>query len=87
MANKIVRLDGDYAGWECELRPQVSARILLELESGNPSRALGAFAQIVLKHNFKGIDGEPIEDVLDAPIEALTLTIQKWAETNNLDPK
>ena len=87
MANKVVALDGEFAGWQCELRPQVSARILLELESGQPSRALAAFAQIVVSHNFKGLDGQSVEDVLDAPIEALTATIEKWAQGNNLDPK
>jgi hypothetical protein len=61
--------------------------MLIELESGVPSRALSAFAKMVLEHNFKGLDGEPVQDVLDAPIEALTATIQKWAEGNNLDPK
>jgi hypothetical protein len=87
MANKVVTLDGEFAGWQCELRPQVSARILLELESGQPSRALAAFAQIVVSHNFKGLDGQSVEDVLDAPIDALTATIEKWAQGNSLDPK
>jgi hypothetical protein len=87
MANKVVTLDGEFAGWQCELRPQVSARILLELESGVPSRALAAFAQIIVSHNFKGINGEAITDVMDAPIEALTATIEKWAQGNSLDPK
>jgi hypothetical protein len=60
---------------------------LLELESGQPSRALAAFAQIVVSHNFKGLDGQSVEDVLDAPIDALTATIEKWAQGNSLDPK
>ncbi len=84
---KIVELDGQFAGWRCTLRPQVSARILLDLESGNAARAMGAFAKLVLEHNFKGLDGEPIEDILDAPIDALTATVEKWAAGNNLDPK
>jgi len=84
---KIVELDGQFAGWRCELRPQISARILLELESGVPARALEAFAKVIMSHNFKGLDGEPVEDVLDAPIDALTATIEKWAASNNLDPK
>ncbi len=87
MANKVVTLDGEFAGWQCELRPQVSARILLELESGVPSRALAAFAQIVVSHNFKGINGEEIADILDAPVEALTELMAQWAKGNQLDPK
>ena len=69
------------------MRPQISARILLELESGVPARALEAFAKVIISHNFKGLDGEPVEDVLDAPIDALTATIEKWAASNSLDPK
>jgi len=33
---------------------------------------LSAFAQLVVTHNFKGLDGKPVADVLDAPVDALT---------------
>jgi len=87
MANKVITLEGDFAGWTCELRESISARILIDLESGNPSKALSAFAQIVVSHNFKGLDGEPVESVLDADIRALTAVMEKWGQQQQLDPK
>jgi len=49
---------------------------MLDLRSGDASRALNAFAKLVVTHNFKGLDGKPCEDVLDAPLEALTQTLR-----------
>jgi hypothetical protein len=82
-----IALEGKYAGWTAELRKTVSARILLHLESGEAQRALGAFAQLVVTHNFKGLDDKPVEDVLDAPVDALTQTLEAWVKANQPDPK
>jgi hypothetical protein len=82
-----ITLDGEYAGWTAELRKQVSARILLDLESGVAQRALTAFAQLVVTHNFKGLDGKPCQDVLDAPVDALSQTLEAWGKANQPDPK
>lgn len=87
MGNRIVELDGEFAGWSAEMRSSVSANILIELNSGEPTRALAAFSKVVIKHNFKSIDGTPAVDILDAPIEALTALLTKWSEGNALDPK
>jgi hypothetical protein len=48
---------------------------------------LPAFAALVVSHNFKGINGEEIADILDAPVEALTELMALWAKGNQLDPK
>ena len=85
--NRTITLDGDFAGWKAELRAGVSARILLDLQSAIPSKVLPAFASLVVSHNFKGINGEEITDVLDAPVEALTELMALWAKGNQLDPK
>ena len=85
--NRTIILDGDFAGWKAEIRAGVSARILLDLQSAIPSRVLPAFAALVVSHNFKGINGEEITDVLDAPVEALTELMALWAKGNQLDPK
>lgn len=85
--NRTIVLDGEFAGWKAELRSGVSARILLDLQSNVPSRVLPAFAALVISHNFKGINGEEITDVLDAPVEALTELMAQWAKGNSLDPK
>ena len=82
-----ITLEGEFAGWTVELRKQVSARILLDLESGDSQRSLIAFSKLVVSHNFKGLDGKPVEDVLDAPIDALTQTLEAWGKANQPDPK
>jgi hypothetical protein len=82
-----ITLEGKYAGWTAELRKAVSARILLDLDSGDAPRALAAFAKLVVTHNFKGLDGKPCEDVLDAPVDALTQTLEAWGKANQPDPK
>ena len=85
--NRTITLDGDFAGWKAELRAGVSARILLDLQSAIPSKVLPAFAALVVSHNFKGLNGEEIADILDAPVEALTELMTLWAKGNQLDPK
>jgi hypothetical protein len=42
---------------------------------------------MVISHNFKGLDGNPCDDVLDAPVDALTQTLEKWGKGNQADPK
>jgi len=85
--NRTIVLDGDFAGWKAEIRSGVSARILLDLQSAIPSKVLPAFAALVVSHDFKGLNGEAIDDILDAPVEALTELMAQWAKGNHLDPK
>jgi hypothetical protein len=73
-----IELDGSYAGWAIELRRNVSARILIELQ-GETSVQFAAFAKLVVKHNFKDIEGNVAEDILDAPVAAITAAMEKWA--------
>lgn len=82
-----IALEGAYVGWTAELRKTVSARILLDLESGDSQRSLTAFSKLVVRHNFKDLDGKPCDDVLDAPVEALTQTLEAWGKANQPDPK
>jgi hypothetical protein len=82
-----IALEGKYAGWTAELRKAVSARILLDLDSGDAPRALAAFAKLVVTHNFNGLDGKPCEDVLDAPVDALSQTLEAWGKANQPNPK
>jgi len=85
--NRTIVLDGDFAGWKAEIRSGVSARILLDLQTAIPSKVLPAFAALVVSHNFKGLNGEEIADILDAPVDALTELMAQWAKGNQLDPK
>lgn len=73
-----IELDGSYAGWTIELRRNVSARILIELQ-GETAVQFAAFAKLVVNHNFKDIDGNDAEDILDAPVAAITAAMEKWA--------
>lgn len=82
-----ITLEGEFAGWTAELRKQVTARILLDLESGEPLRAMTAFSKMVVSHNFRGLDGQPVDDILDAPVDALTQTLEAWGKANQPDPK
>ena len=82
-----IALDGEFAGWTAELRKQVTARILLDLESGESSRSLAAFSKLIVSHNFKGLDGKPVDDILDAPVDALTQTLEAWGKANQPNPR
>jgi len=82
-----IALEGEFAGWTAELRKQVTARILLDLESGESSRSLAAFSKLIVSHNFKGIDGKPVDDILDAPVDALTQTLEAWGKANQPNPR
>jgi len=73
-----IELDGVYAGWTIELRRNVSARILIELQ-GDTAVQFAAFARLVVSHNFKDIDGNVADDILDAPVAAITAAMEKWA--------
>jgi hypothetical protein len=73
-----IELDGSYAGWAIELRRNVSARILIELQ-GETAVQFAAFAKLVVSHNFKDIEGNPAGDILDAPVAAITAAMEKWA--------
>jgi len=75
-----IELDGSYAGWAIELRRNVSARILIDLQ-GETSVQFAAFAKLVVKHNFKDIEGNVAEDILDAPVAAITAAMEKWASS------
>jgi len=58
----------------------VPARVFIELQSGNVERAMNAFANLVVKHNFLDDAGDPAPNVLDAPMDAITAAITKWSD-------
>jgi hypothetical protein len=73
-----IELDGAFAGWIIELRRNVSARILIDLQ-GDTAVQFAGFAKLVVSHNFKDIDGNATDDILDAPVSAITASMEKWA--------
>ena len=76
-----VSLSAPFEGWTATMKAEgVPARIFIELQSGSVERALTALQRLVIKHNFLTEDGQPADDVLDAPMDALTDAISKWSE-------
>jgi hypothetical protein len=58
----------------------ISARIFIDLSSGDVERQMEALARLVVSHNLTDDDGKPLEDVLDADMEVLAEVIAKWGE-------
>jgi len=74
-----VDLPAPFEGWQATIKAEgISARILIELQSGDEARAMTATKSLVIKHNFLTSTGEPAEDVLDAPMEALGAMLTAW---------
>lgn len=76
-----VDLPAPFEGWQATVKAEgISARILIELQSGDEARAMAATRSLVISHNFLTPAGEPAEDVLDAPMEALTEMLKGWTQ-------
>jgi len=76
-----VRLAAPFDGWEATMKAEgVPARILIDLQSGEAERAMRAVERLIVKHNFLTDDGEPAKTIIDAPMDALTQTVEKWSE-------
>lgn len=75
-----IELSGEFAGWWIEMRKRVSARVLIDLQ-GEPAVQFAAFEKLTVAHNFKGIDGNAAESVLDAPVDAVAQAMTKWSES------
>ena len=76
-----VVLSAPFEGWTATMKAEgVPARVFIELQSGNVERAMNALKRLVVSHNFLNEDGAPAEDVLDAPMDAITDAITKWSE-------
>jgi hypothetical protein len=76
-----ITLDAPYEGWVATMKADgITARVFIKLQSNDVGEQMGAMASLVVKHNFLDTAGEPVESVLDAPIEALTGAIAKWSD-------
>ena len=74
-------LAAPFDGWTATMRAEgVPARVMIDLQSGSVERALNAVDRLIVKHNFLNEDGEPAASVLDAPMDALTQTVERWSE-------
>lgn len=76
-----VELDGAFKGWNAKMRAEgISARIFIDLQSGNAERSMKALERLVISHNFLDENGNKAESVLDAPMDSLTEAITKWSD-------
>jgi hypothetical protein len=76
-----VVLDGEWAGYRATMKADgISARVFIELSSGNVERQMLALGKLVVSHEFQDGDGNRVDDILDAPMEALGILIGKWGE-------
>lgn len=75
-----VVLTEPFEGWRAKMRVGgVPARVMIDLQSGEVERALTAVDRLIIEHNFLDENGEPAKSVLDAPMDALTQSIEKWS--------
>lgn len=83
----IVNLSGSFEGWNATLRRNISAKILLDLQSGDAERQFNSLKRMVVAHNFKDLDGNLADDILDAPVESLTELMGEWGKAMSELPK
>ncbi len=85
----VTLTDAPYEGWKATMRAEgISARVFIELSSNSVERQMEAVSKLVISHNFKDSDGNQVEDVLDAPMDALATLIGKWGtEVAALPPR
>ena len=75
-----IELTAPFEGWWAEMRLHVPFRLAVMLESDSPKDRIDAIKSIILAHNFReevGFD-EVVEDVLDAPDDAISQLLEKW---------
>jgi hypothetical protein len=76
-----IKLDAPYEGWVATMRADgISARVFIDLQSGDVGKQLEAMARIIVSHNFLDEAGEPATSVLDAPMDAISQAITKWGD-------
>lgn len=85
---KEITLRAPFEGWKATMQVRrVPARVLIDLQSPNFERQLGTVAKLVKDHNFVNPEtGEKYEDVLEAPLEALTMLMELWGEAVSTIP-
>jgi hypothetical protein len=66
----------------------ISARVFIELSSNSVERQMEAVSKLIVSHNFKDTDGNPTDDALEAPMDALSAIVAKWGtEVAALPPR
>lgn len=80
-----IDLTGSFSGQTITMRKRISARVLIDLQ-GDPATQFAAFEKLVVEHTLLDLDGNAADSVLDAPVEAITQAMDKWAAAINTLP-
>jgi hypothetical protein len=76
-----IKLGEPHAGVVATMKARgISARIFIELSSGDVERQMEALARLVVSHNLKDEEGKPLEDILEADLDILSALIGRWGE-------
>jgi hypothetical protein len=80
MATVTVKLGAPYVGLQAEFRPDISARILIDLNSDDMAVKYGAFTRMIVSHNFNDLDGKPTTDLFEVSVKVLDAAATAYAE-------
>ena len=80
MGTVTVKLGAPYVGLQAEFRADISARILIDLNSSDLGVKYGAFTRIIVSHNFTDLDGKPAADLFDVSVKVLDAAATAYAE-------
>jgi hypothetical protein len=85
----VTLTEAPYEGWTATMRAEgISARVFIELSSNSVERQMEAVSKLIVSHNFKDTDGNPTDDALEAPMDALSAIVGKWGtEVAALPPR
>jgi hypothetical protein len=76
---EVALTEEPFEGWKATMKADgISARVFIELASGAVDRQMEALTKLVVSHNFKDSEGNQVDDILDAPMDALGLLVGKW---------
>lgn len=84
-----IKLTGEFEGQSAVMRAEgISARIFVDLSSNSVERQMQALSRLIVSHELKDADGNAVEDVLEAPIDALIALTSAWGtEVAQLPPR
>jgi hypothetical protein len=79
MATVTVKLAAPYEGLQADFRADISARILIDLNSDDLGVKYGAFTKMIVSHNFTDLDGKPTTDLFDVSVKVLDAAATAFA--------
>lgn len=77
-----IELRTPFDGWKATVRIRhVPARVLVALQGNDIGAQVKVVERLIVSHNWKDLEtGDPITDLLDAPVEAIAMLVELWGE-------